>query len=167
MKHTDAHSLSLSLSHTHTHTHTCVFSSGRLSLTRSFDSVARFTRGVSLAEVLIPVESGLALTDRVHGSVARARDPLVVRARVAQQTVRDVVPELGEQPRAARHTLGPVGARAVVAHAEPRGTAVAQQRLSGHRVLAPVRATIRSQSRHNRQHQQREKQLERGRNTRE
>lgn len=134
-------------------------------LTCSFDSVTRFTHGVSLAEVLIPVESGLTFTDRVHDSVARPNDPLMIRTRVAQQTVRDVVPELREQTLAAQDTFRAAGARAVRAQAGPRRTAIALKRLSGDRIDAPVSGdTPRRHCRQSRQHQHSEEQLEKGNN---
>lgn len=134
-----------------------------LERTCSFDPVTRFTRAVSLAEVLIPVESVFTLTHGVHGSVARANDPLMIRTRVTHQTVRDVVPELRELTLAAADTLSLAGARAVAAQAESRGAAVALERGSGDRIDAPVRViTVRRQCRQNRQNQHCEEQLEKG-----
>lgn len=108
--------------------------------------MTRFALAVCPAEVLIPEEAGLTLADCVHGSVTRPNDPLVIGARVAPQTVRDVVPELGVQTRAARDAVRLAGACAVRAQASPRRTPVTQQLLSGDRIRAPVSVSIRRQS---------------------
>ncbi len=124
--------------------------------------MARFADAVFPAEVLVPEEPRLTLAHRVHGSVTRLNEPLVIGARVAPQTVGDVVPELREQTRSAGRALRLEGARAVRAQARSRRAPVTHQLLSGDRIRAPVRVSVCRQtgSTENRQNQRCEEKLE-------